>query len=125
MADSDYTYTSPPGHGGNGIPHTGEYYNQGEPAVPQGSAQRQAPASSAQPHLGGAVDMLASPVPRLVASAALALGGVMSVFSEINKDSKGHHTKTGKYGRILVGAGATYFGLIWSLDELSAMKIGS
>lgn len=118
MSDG-YTYTSPPGQGGD-IPHTGEYYNHGDPALPPQSPQRMPPTSM---RLGSAVDTLASPIPRLVASAALAIGGAMSVFSEFNKDAKGHHSKTGKYGRVLVGAGATYFGLVWALDELSAMKI--
>lgn len=112
------TFTAGPSAG------VGEYYKDNAPAVPQDSPQRYAPAS-ARATLSGIGDQMLRPLPRLVAGAALGGGAILALISELNKGGKDHHTKTGRYGRIAMSAGAAYYGLLWAMQALEDMPGGN
>lgn len=120
--EQNWTQTAPPSR-------TGEYYQDGRvaPVGPQVGEYYQdgrvTPARvGALPTLEELSAKAAAPLPRLLFSGALAIGGLLMAVSEINRGPKGHHGPLGRYGRMAVGAGAAYWGFLYVTEAIEQMR---
>lgn len=107
-----WTQTSAPGS----QPDLGEYYQDGHPVG------RQRLSGARIGALEAVAEKASTPLPRLIGSAALAIGGALMAVSELSKGDKGHHTALGKWGRVAVGAGAAYWGFLYSIEALELLR---
>lgn len=104
-----WTQTAAPGNPPSDL---GEYYQDGRPVQPRLGA------------LETVAGQASTPLPRLIGSAALAVGGVLMAVSELSKGQKGHHTGIGKWGRVALGAGAAYWGFLYSMEAIDLLRQG-
>lgn len=95
----------------------GEYYYRGRPAL--GAA-----AVPIGDTVNKALDAMEGPWPRVVASGALAVGGILMAASEVSRGAKGHHGGAGRVGRIAVGGAAAYYGLLWAFRAWQQTLMG-
>lgn len=115
--NGNWSQTAPAGN-------VGEYFDNGSAAAPgsmpsAAGVPYQVPNSYRLGALESVAQNVSQPLPRMLGSGALLVGGLLMAAAEFGKD---HHGTVGRYGRIAVGAGAAYWGFMFFTEALEQFR---